>query len=288
MKPKTYWYVLFNSFILPAYYLSILNTKLKFSLRFFLVSYVLLSLLATILFVVVQIPRWEMQLKNSAQEVVASFPSDLQIAWDGKMLHATNSQPLSIGYPKGFSHENLPNVLAYLDTTTDSLDTVNHKTSSHAFFVVTQSHLYVNGAENNSSNLELNQIYGFEKSFTITKGNITGYARSVKTFIQQALEGSVVFYPFGFFMFMVASRLFSLLLDSVLIFYLLRVFRKPFPYWKVYQVGLHICVVAEFVELLTTRFVPNTGLPMFALAFWGYAIFIFSNLRNVKAVEIGG
>ena len=288
MKPKTYWHVLFNSSTLPSYYLAILNTKLKFSLRFFLVSYVLLSVLATILFATIQVPHWETQLKSSAQEAATNFPNDLKIMWDGKMLSSTNKQPLAISYPHAFPHENLPSTFAYLDTTTDSLDAVNHKTQANALFVITQHHLYVNGAEKSSSNLELNQVYGFEKPFTVTKTTIGGYAQNVSSFIQQALEGAIIFYPFGFFVLMVITRLFSLLLDSVLIFYVLRLFQKPFPYWKIYQVSLHICVVAEFVELLTTRFIPSNQLPMFALAFWGYAIFIFSNLRNVKAVEISG
>src|SRR5579859_4575081 len=105
MKPKTYWHVLLNTFTLPAYYLAILNTKLKFSLRFFLMSYVLLSLLATVLFATVQVPRWDAQLRSSAQEATTNFPNDLRIVWDGKMLGSTNKQPLAISYPHAFPHE---------------------------------------------------------------------------------------------------------------------------------------------------------------------------------------
>ena len=72
------------------------------------------------------------------------------------------------------------------------------------------------------------------------------------------------------------------MIDSILIFFVIRVMGLPLGYKKVAQISLHVTVVAELLTVLTSNI--TRSVPMFSFACWGYTIFIYWNLRNVKAL----
>src|ERR1700690_2872459 len=100
MKPRTYLHTFFNTLASPRYYIEILNLKMSFSWRFFLMSYFLLSILSTIFFITMDIPVWQKTATAFAQEIQTNYPDSLEFHWDGAVLTTKPNQPLNIPYPK--------------------------------------------------------------------------------------------------------------------------------------------------------------------------------------------
>ncbi len=285
MKLKTYFRSLINTFTAPSYYVDILNARLSFSIRFFLISYVFLSLIATLFFFTFDVPFFKAKLHSATAELVHHFPDNLQISWNLHQLSSTSAEPVEIEYPSFVPHDQLSSVLGYIDTSTSSVEEVLPKTAHSSLFIATRDQVFISNSDKEWSGLPYTQVPGFNKPFQINKQNIESMTQSILNFIDRSLSAIAIFMPFVFFLFLVIGGVFAALTNSILIFFVLRLLmRKRFGYWKAFQLSLHFCVVAELVSMITARLFPNNDLSMFSLAFWGYAIIILYSFRNLQSV----
>jgi len=263
----------------------VLNTRFSFSVKFFLVSYFLLSILATLSFVEFEIPHYQAIFKTNEVALKKNYPDSLVITWDGKELKNSNPQLVEISYPVELPHDGLPDKLAYIDSSVSSIDQLSKEHSATSLFSVTKDTLYVSSSTGGWSPLALKETPGFESPFTITKDSLPSYISTWESIFTQSLNAFALVYPFAFFFIIGFLRVFSLLLNSVFAYYLLRVLGKNLPYKKVFQIGLHISVVAGLLDVLTAHFLPlQTDISIYTLAYWLYLTIILISLWNVKNI----
>src|SRR5258708_5686507 len=132
MKPRTYLRTLINTFSSAQYYRDILNAPFTFSLRFFVLSYIFIGIIAAILFASVDVPRYQQIANASLQELQSSYPSDLKLSWNGDALSSSAQQPLTVPYPHAYHPDTAIPFLAVLDlSATDPAATLDRlKTKS--------------------------------------------------------------------------------------------------------------------------------------------------------------
>lgn len=285
MRPSTYFHALVNTFSSAQYYLDILNAKFSFSLRFFLVSYVFLAILAAIFFSVFDAPRYAQQFHNDLSQLENHFPADLNLAWNGQELKTTPAQPITLPYPSFLpKNDTLPTVFGIIDSSTNSPDETLKKMQTRSFFFVAQKKLFVTAGATSWSDMDLKDLPGFDTSFVIDKQSLPNFIKTWQTDFEDSLRLLQFVYPIMFFLVFLPVRFFQTFLDAILIFYFLRLAGNNFTFKKVYQLSLHLTVVAETIRILTGHLVGQFDIPMFSFAFWGYFFIVWLQLRNVRMI----
>jgi hypothetical protein len=274
VKPRTYLHTLTNTFSSPLYYFHVLNANFNFSLRFFFVSYLLLTFLATAFFLTQDLPRYHRYIDQTMDQFAQQFPETAELNWDKETLSGNTTEPIEVKYPPFMKNEDLPPTFGYISTSSASATQVVTQTGKNSLFVVTASKVFISSPPNGWSDVSLKELLAPNQSFTLTKQTLPGFLSSWKTELHGLLDQIKYIYPFALLVFYLIARTITLFLDSLIIYYITQVSRKPLPLRKVFQVSLHVGVVAEFVQIITSRLFAHLTIPMFTVTYWVYMIII--------------
>jgi hypothetical protein len=280
----------FNTLSSPQFYLDVLNTKVRRSVGFFVVSYFVLGFLATTLFATVDVPRYTSMLHNSFQELIQHYPDDLTFHWDGKVLSSSQTDVLQVPFPSFWqtqsanADQSLPTNLAMIDTSTTSVDDAVAKTTHASWVVFTQNQAYVTNNNGGWSSIDLTDLPGFQSTFTVDKNSLPNQLNSWEDGAKSVALLAILAYPCIFPVGLMLSRVISLMINALLVSYFIRFIRRPIPFWKMFQLMLHISVAAELVAIVSSHLFWSARLPMFGLTFWLYTVVVLYELRNVRGV----
>src|SRR5258708_5773258 len=102
-KVGTFWYVLAKSGSDPAYYIDVLRSKLTFSVQFYLVLLLILSIVDVGLFRVRDLPVFLNQANTESAQIVASLPDTFNVAYgtDGQLTTHGVTLPYTIPFDHG-------------------------------------------------------------------------------------------------------------------------------------------------------------------------------------------
>jgi len=281
MRPGTFWNTLVNSISNPKYYLDVLNVSSWFTIRFLIASYFLLALMSGVLFVIFDLPKLRSSLTSFLDEAVANFPDQQQISWTGLQLETTQEEPYFLAFPKLPDAQGLPPQLLELNTQVTDINQISQSGKERSLVVAGERQLFVSQPGGGWSDLPLTDILTTDR-FTITKESLEAALPSYHRQLQTTLRALPFFFVLLFFLISFPLRVFNVVIDSIVIFFIVRLIGLPLGYKKVAQISLHVTVVAELLTVLTANI--TRSIPMFSLAFWGYTLFIYWNLRNVKAL----
>ena len=285
MKVQTYLKALLGTFTTTVYYRDVVKAPVSFSLKFFVASLLLLSLIRIGLFWQRELPQFHQQLEFASTELEKHFPSDLTITWDGQKLESSSSGPIPIYYPSNWDHANLPKMLGYLDTHSQSLSELQQKTKTSALFFVTDKNLYLAQATSGYSTLPLAEFSPLVSPLTITQTELKNHrAEWLKNIWQAGLPlfivGSVL-YP----LYLWATVLLSITIMSWMGWYVTKTFGQAFAFKRIWQVGLHLAVVAQSIALIQVWFWPTLHLPLFSITFWLYFTLVMIDLVRNSALK---
>ncbi len=286
MKPRRYFLTLINSLTAPQYYLEILNLPLGFSLRFFLISFLFLSLLSGALFASIDIPVLRAKMNVAANELAQNYPDSLEIHWNRQQLSTTPTQPLEVSYPSSMPKLGSTKQLAIINTQASDVTSAFTPATSSPLTVVTKEKIYISDLAGGWTEAYLREFPGFEESFSITKQSLPSFINLWQTQISRIFTLSEVLYPFVFFIFSSLTTLLSILINSLLVFYFVRLFHRGFPYRKLVQISLHISVAAELVQILTQHWVRVDELNMYTITYWLFMLIVLFHLRNVQQLHL--
>ncbi len=282
MKVRNYLQSLWKTVTSPIYYLDILNSPIRFSIRFFLVSYFLLALLSTAFYVKFDIPQYQASVDRTLTALNQYFPSDLALKWNEKVLTTTPQRPIKVSYPEGLPHDRLPENFAVIDTSITSSDQIA-QLNPYSVVVIGKDKLFSLNSTNTWTSMPLSEV-GIKGSFTIDKQNLPNFIQIWSDASISLLQFFAFIYPFFYFFGMGTIRLFGAAVISSFIFILLFLIRKTLPYHKVFQISLHVAIVSEFVNILTNHLISPKEMDMYGLTFWLYFIVVLFSLWNVKSV----
>lgn len=286
MKPRVYLFTLWNTLSSPQFYLGILNQKLSFSWRFFFTSYVLLSLISTVLFIVIDVPQWRQVSTNVAQQLVHNYPNNLIVRWDEKTLSTQPAQALFVPYPQNVPQGNLPHRIAIINTQVTKIEDALPPNEEAPLSVITQNALYVSDLKGGWSSTPLQALPEFEKPFVINRENVPLLVTQAQKVVSQALIFTQIVYPALFFIFGSLVAILALAFNSFVIYFFVQLLGRPLSYNKVFQLSLHVGVVAELVQLVTRPIATTSELNMYGITFWLYMCLVLFTLRDVKQIYI--
>jgi hypothetical protein len=284
VKLKRYFLSLWNSFSSPGYYLEVLNAPFLFSLKFFFVSCVLLTILATILFNLFTIPRYQRAVHENLDRVVQNFPADLHIRWDGNQLKITPEEPLFLPYLPFLTQEDLPEHFVIIALRFPAPDAAMTELKTNSLIFVSDQNVYIQSTHHQWAEYPLKEYPGFESEFIINTSTLPGFIDQTKKFLDVIQFVLIALYPFVYLVGILIGRIIGIAINSLMLMYMLKLFNKHFPFSKIFQISLHIVVIAEVAQLIFNHIPEHQDVPVFTLTYWAYIIAIFISLRKVQFI----
>jgi len=282
MRLETFLKTFASSISNPKYYVDVLNVRMWFTLRFLLCSYVLITLIAAVLFSIVDVPKLRGSLTSFITTGIDQYPKNQTISWNGLMVNMSGSEKYSLAFPNFPDLQNAPAQLLEVNPSITEVTQISQTESQRSLVVIGKQTAYLAQPGGGWSELALTDILTSD-TFEITSANLT----TDRNMYLDRLNSTLRALPFlftGFFFFVsLPLRLFSVLIDSILIYFMVRISNIPLSFKKVLQISLHVTVAAELLTVLTANF--SQGLQMFSLTFWGYSFLIYWNLRHIKSLK---
>lgn len=283
MRPYTFWRSFLNTLTNPKYYVDVLNAKLRFSLRFTLISYVVMSLLAVVLFSFIDVPKLQTALGSYIDQVVADFPTNQEVSWNGLRLQLSEPEPYALAFPQLPDLQGTPPNLVEINPAVEMAAQISQTSDNKSAFFANQTQLFVSQPGGGWSGTPLTDFLS-SSPFVINKQTLVAQQPQ----LQQQLATGLRLLPLAFLAFFLLVsfplRMLNVIFDTIFIYVVIRIFGLPMSFKKVVQVSLHVSVAAELITILTANFAA--GLPMFTIAFWGYTLIIYWQLRHVKALTL--
>jgi|GEM_PF-984261 len=287
MRPNTYLSTLWNTITSPKYYIDILNTKFGFSVRFLLVSYLLLAAVSGVLFALFDAADLQQKVDQSIQKVSTEFPANYSAEWNGLKIVPTSTAgattTLTLPLPALREFQQSPPLLAQLNPTVTSVAEIAAHTQKPSFFFIGNHELYMSQPNDTWKTMPLTALLP-TSSFHLDKQAVSQYIPSVQQQVDQSLKLLPFLISIVFFFLTLPLRLISMCLDTLLIYLVVRMTGLPISFKKAVQLSLHIMVVAEIISLLTATVAQD--LPMFSLTFWLYTLIVYWQLRHIKALPL--
>lgn len=288
MRVKTFIYALKNSLTQTKYYLDILQAPLNFSLRFFFISFLILSLFAAIKFNYADLPKIKQNLLSTINDLQHYYPENLLIKYDNQTLGLYQQEAnqesqlklLEIDYPNYINREqlNLPKKLLTFSQEADP-NNLQQNLPNSTFILATPKKFYLN-SQNSWQEFSYENYPGFEQNFLINKQNLADYSQAWIKIIEETstLLKYLIFILLPIFL--ILSRLWIVAIDGLFIYLFLKIGGSKLSIKNVFAWSLHIMVIAELVNQISKTLYQNLTLPMFTLTFWGIFLYLSLVLRK--------
>lgn len=282
MKVKLYFNNLKKTFINPDYYLDIIKKSAFSSFLFFALTLFLLGIIQTLKISYLQLPGWQKEILAIKQEVIENYPVDLTINWNlqNQLLTISPSTEVEIYYPSRLEKTNFrqSHQLALISNAELNQEKLNSLSTSY-LFVVNKNLLHLNN-QGFWQNIELMFLPGFNQDFRIDQNNIEVITDQIATVILDLLKliktWGLILIP----LWLIINHLWLSLMNSLLIFLLVKSSQLKLNFKNCWQWSLHILIVAETISQLTKLIYHQLSIPMLTLSFWLIFLYLILSLRN--------
>lgn len=280
MRPKTYWHVISNLFTSPKYYLEILKTPFWFSLRFFVISTIILGL--TLAWRINQrtIPAYQQQINNSLNEIETNYPPELKMSWEENQLKSSTNEIIEIPYPNSIEkNPQFPPVFGYFIPDDISHDQFSTKFNQESLLVVTSKKLFINNLQGTWTDAPLTELFPTE-DIALNKDTspeiISKIKQELGKIFDLAKQLNFIVVP----LITILIKFWMSLIEAILVFLFFKLNRFTINFTKTLQLSLHLVVVAEIIAQATSWIYPNLQIPMFTLSYWSIFSYIFWTQRK--------
>lgn len=280
MRLKTYWHVLVNLLTSPEYYLKVITTKFSFSLRFFIMSMILLGLISAWRINQLTIPEFHQDAKLSLDELQENYPANLEINWADGKLSSSATYDIEISYPSFVEkNDQLPPTLGYYVPQNLAIDEIGDRFDKKSLILITSQQLMINDLRGNWNQLPLKDLI-LDESFTLNKESIAAVVTQAKLDIGPMVELIKKINYLVMPVILVISKSWMALMEGFLVYLLFRLNQLKISFTRVYQFSLHLVVIAEIINQLTSWVYPHSLISMFSFAYWVIFSFVFWTQRK--------
>lgn len=228
------------------------------------------------------VPAWKTHFTEVINQVDRDFPPDLEISWDGRSLHTSTAQPVEVPYPSVLQPQTdlWPPVLGYIVPQPLTQEQFSTHLPQRSLVVATADRLFVSDSQGMWSDVPLNTLPGFDRSFTLSRATLPDHLATTQAWAAAFwawARWAVVIFSAAY---VVIAGLWMALLEGLFAFLVLKFSGFQLPYAKALQLSWHLIVVAETLSQLTLWIYGPTEIPIFSITFWSLFAYIAWNLRS--------
>jgi hypothetical protein len=245
-------------------------------------SYLLLTFINAAVFTLIDVPKLRSSLTSFLTTEAERFPADVTVHWNGQAMTLSSGEKYVVPFPSFPDAQGLPPQLLEINPQIRDASEITQTQSDKSLIVLGANDLYLAQPGGGWNSLPQAEVFGSD-SFSVTKEGLSAKLTSSLEDLNTSLRALPFFYAMFFFFVSLPFRFLSVLIDSLLIFFMIKISGLPLTLKKVLQISLHIMVAAELITTLTANF--GSGLQMFSIAFWLYTFIVYWNLRHVRALS---
>ena len=225
----------------------------------------------------IDFPPYQRRLAEILTEAETNFPSSLTIDWNRAELTLNQTEPLVVPYPTAVTKPaEFPQALLLIvpiSSLSSNLKPPDNLPMS-ALAVVTQQQLFLTDFQGGWSQIALADLPGFDQPFHLNRQTLPEIKQALSSRLELIFQRAKQILPVLLPMLVIISQFFSSIFYALIGFLMLRLINKPLPWIKVWQIALHLTVVALSVQQLTNYLYQANSLPLYSLTFWSLFILI--------------
>jgi len=276
---KKYFLKLFSSINSIGFYRDLQNSSLLSVILFFLFSFFYLGVWFSIGIILKDIPELENQLEQELNLIKENYPDDLVITWDQEKL-IINREKINLNYPDWFefNKENFPKYFVSYTQLNLTSELISQKLENSSLFIFDNDKIFVSNLKGKYSSLPLKETPGFEAKFIIDKNSLPGKINLFQEKLKSVFKSFKIILPIFLIPGFIILGLLGNLIDTLLVFLFIRIF-YIFNFKYIFKISLHIAVIAQLIERLSSSLYKNYHYPLFAISYWVIMIFVLWNLN---------
>lgn len=272
MRPKTFVYTFIKSIFNLQYYNDIMKAKVSFSIRYYLMLTLLLSLGYAVVTTTNTGPVVIEKYYEVRNEALKYYPDDLSIIGEDGVVTTNQGDPYFFPLPKEIElgdGEMLKNAIVF-----SKQGTIEDIFNYESFALVNSKNIIYRSSPGTNNKLEIEPTKNLG-NFTFTKADLEKAAQYVDTYIKYtyAIIGVSVFIAFALFMLLWIMT--GNVILSAIMTVASKLMNKKLPFEKAFQIALHTATLPLIVGALIDAF----GIWM-PISFW------FSGLHFLLALII--
>lgn len=244
-----------------SFYRDSQTQSLSSPILFAILSYAILAIIYSIALISGKFPDIARLLESIPQSVEESLVGETTFSWDGKTAVLEPAQTMTIALPANLQFGTATTIFALGESSINS-----------TVLQLADSALVVQLSGEKQS-LPLVDIFGTE-AFTLNKEQLISKLQQTTTGLKQLLSILQFFLPAFLLINFAISRGLFVALETSLLYFVLRVYKRPKKFADLLKLTLHILVLAEVLNQWAMLVAPKAPFSMLSLAFWALLIAI--------------
>lgn len=270
-KLSRYWQALYKSLSEPSFYVVIFRAPFWWSVRFYLLSLLLLTLIDTLYIRIHQVPIWTAQVKQEATALINQLPSEAAFSYNGQRLASSGfNPPFTLKATSDLENAGFPNNLIVING--------EDKADSQAFLTITPFHLYSQASTGNNG-MALNSIFD-NNQWSLTREQLRSKAgETLQELSALATPALLLLLPFIYLGNLIAQLILLLILSlfASTVGWLLGIHMSL---KKIFQLGLHAIVAASLFDFVAHVLFPVSNVSILVPAYLGIMVLVFLHFRS--------
>ena len=270
-KLKAMYHVFYRSLVSLKYYNEVVRTNLKFSLKYFFLLVVIISLLTAGVLSARNTPTIQKEVTSNLTQAKSLYPEDLVVTAKNNSLSINKPEPYIIKSPETF--KDFPkNFLVF-----DSKGILDSIKENETFILINSTNILISDPSTEKvevypiKNLPDGQLTKTDFDNLIAK--LQGFAKYIPAFLFVAVLLGLIIYN-------VLFRLVYLLIVAVILMLAGKTKKLSLRYVQYYKIAIHAITIPLLVEFLLTAAGVNIGIPL-----WFFALNTVFGLLAVSKIS---
>lgn len=277
-KLHTYWHALQASIADPEYYFSLINTRVWFSIQFFLLTLFLITLSVVPRMILRDIPQVVVDVRTESIQIVEQLPADAAFSYEGEDLRMNGiALPLTIQASDRLQSLGYPKALVTLQAT---------DAASLAALTITPKNVYLSVDESEPSHFSYTEFLGDVRG-SVARDQIRSTIGKIMDEVIANRVAIATVTGIGMFVGVIFNGIFTILFYSLAVQIFGWIVGLRLRYRTAMRWGLHIYPIAYGIQEISRWTVRGSTFPILAVAYIAIALLIiWTGKRNRPTINL--
>lgn len=267
------------------YYFESQKKPFKNTIIFFVISIGFIGILRGFYDSIVNLPEMKGETYAILDELYENFDPELEIIWADNQLEL-NRDYVDVYWPSSINSQeyDLTSTIALISNSEVPPEESELLLERDPLVYINKNSLYTSyQAETREwTGYSLADMLSGMGSYSINKQVLPKIIEGIKETVDEMFITIQVVNGFLVNILYISSRLWFLLIESILVFFLFKLNKYNFDFKKVLILSMNILVPTEIIHLLTNLLYPDLLLPIDTISYWVILIFLSLHLRKIK------
>jgi hypothetical protein len=281
-KIRAFFYVFSRSIVSPTYYKDILETKPRFTSKYFITLAVTVSVATAILMTIQITPMISKAIDNVATSAKDTYPQDFEVTVKDQEWTINKAEPYMIPMPENLYNEISKDTQVKIPRnliTFDKKGTIDDVFKYDTLALINDKYILTIDDKNAVQSSPLQRIPN-GKLDKATFENFVNHATNIKRFVPFLLGAGTLVFSLIFNAFI---RLIGLLSVAILVWLTAKILKLELTYQQAVRITLHAATLPFTVNLMMMAF--NISIPVIGIFYLTALLYAFVVLITINDIK---